>query len=127
MYQYLRLRSTLNQSLEFPEHRLPVCTPPVDAVATGAFHILLLGLKNIGGHTVFYLLFVYFSQMLVAFEADGEGFELAVKIQAFDYLAHLLFRLVAFNENGFKPTAGDHPPFHNVGIFGEKNPLFGQC
>ena len=100
--------------------------PPVDAAAAGALHVLALRFENIGRDAVFDFFLGPLLQGLVAFQADAEGFELAVELKGFDDLLELLLRLVAGDEDGFDPAAGDESPLHYPGVPGQYDSPFLQ-
>ena len=99
---------------------------PVDAVAFGAFHVLLLSFKNVRWYPVFYLLFAYLPQGLVAFKADAERSALEFHIEGFYHLANLVLGFVSLNEDSFEPSAGYHPSFHNLRVSGQYHAFLSQ-
>jgi hypothetical protein len=67
-----------------------------------------------------------FFQRLIAFQTDSERAKLAIEVEGINYLTHLVFRLIAGNQDDFESSAGYYPPFHNLGVSGQYHPAFIQ-
>jgi len=88
-------------------------------MAGRAFHILVPGSKDMGWHAVFNLGRAPLNKRLIAFQAEAERPELAIKVKGINELLHLLLRYLTGNQNGIELPAGDQTPFHNLPVFGQ--------